>query len=142
MWAASELARFTQAEDVLTQLKGSAQKDPFWAVRRNAIQTLGNTMDKQLIPFLQAACRDERSAVRVAALNKLGEFKQAELVDFFKQRFQKEDSYRAQAEALTALAKCGGPELVPFLEEAAKVASPRHIIRSTARRALKELENK
>ncbi len=94
------------------------------------------------IPFLQAACRDERSAVRVAALNALGEFKQAELVDFFKQRFQEEDSYRAQAEALSALAKCGGPELIPFFEEAAKVPSSRQIIRSTARQAIKDLENR
>ncbi len=51
MWAASELTRFTQIEDVLNQLKGSAQNDPFWAVRRSAIQTLGDTMDERLHPL-------------------------------------------------------------------------------------------
>jgi aminopeptidase N len=139
MWAAEELARFIQEKTVADQLQKTVRTDPFWAVRRSAVQTLGDSKDTQFIPLLKEACEDKRSAVRVAALNRLGEFKQIELQDFFKERFKKDDSYLAQAEAVTALAKSGGDELVPFLEEAAKVPSNRHVIRRAAQRALKEL---
>jgi len=61
-------------------------------------------------------------------------------VDFFKQRFQKEDSYLAQAEALTALGKCGNADVIPFLKKAAEVPSPRHVIRNAAEGALEALQ--
>ena len=142
MWAASELSKFVDNPTVGEQLRKTAKEDTFWAVRRNAIQTLAETKDKQLIPFLKETCLDENSSVRVAALNRMGEYQLTELVDFLKNRFQEEGSYRAQAEAIAALVKCGGTELVPFLEEAAAIPSPRHIIRNAAQRALNQLRKK
>jgi aminopeptidase N len=139
MWAAAELERHRKDTGVMTRLEDSARKDPFWSVRRSAVLTLGQTRHERMIPFLKERCLDEISAVRIAALSQLGEYKKPELVDFLKRRFKEEDSYRAQAEVIRAVSRCGGKDAIPFLEEAAKVPSPRHVIRNAAQRALKDL---
>ncbi len=92
-----------------------------------------------MIAFLKDSSRDEKSAVRITALSQLGDYQRPDLVDFFKRRFNEDDSYRAQAEALRSIGRSGVKDAAPFLEEAARVSSPRHVIRSAAQRALKEL---
>jgi len=140
MWAANELERFADDQDVVAHLEQSGHQDPFWAVRRDATRILGKRNDDGLLAFLQYQCRDEKSAVRIAAIGQLAEFGKPELVDFLKQLFNEEDSYRAQAAALTAIGKCGGEDAIPFLEEAVMIPSPRHVIRTAAQRALKDLK--
>ncbi len=139
MWAAGELARYVTDQQVQAALENSARTDVFWAVRRSAIETLGKTQHSQNTATLRAASLDDNSAVRVAALRQLGKLKSGELVDFLKQRFDADDSYLAQAEALTSLGQCGSADVRPFLQTASTVPSPRHVIRSAARRALRSL---
>ncbi len=87
-----------------------------------------------------AVARPRHSQVRATALRLLGDREDAGLVDFFKTRFAEDDSYVAQAEALRSLGKCGDDAVIPFLEEAAKMASPRNVIRSAAEWAMEQVE--
>jgi len=83
-----------------------------------------------------------RIFLRAAALAALGDLKDRTLLDFYKGLFQKDGSYRVQAEALTAIGKAGDPSAVPFLKQAAAVPSYRDLIRRAAKSALKQLEKK
>jgi aminopeptidase N len=64
------------------------------------------------------------------------------LVAFFKERFETEDSYLAQAEALRSIGKCGDQSQIPFLEEAAQMKSYRNVIKRTAESAIKTIQER
>jgi aminopeptidase N len=81
-------------------------------------------------------CADKNSKVRVAALGILGNYEEPELVSLFKKQFKEDDSYLAQAEALR---KCGDRSQLSFLKEAAKMESPRNVIKRAADWAIKEI---
>lgn len=138
MWAASQLGRFENDSRAIDGLKKSARDDPFWAVRLEAVSSIGGLQDKKHIEFIQEKAKDENSKVRTGALRCLGDLKRKDLVTFFEERFAKDDSYDAQAEALRAIGKCGDKSSGPFLEEAAKLKSPRNIIRRAAEWAMKQ----
>jgi HEAT repeat protein len=85
---------------------------------------------------------DENSRVRTSALRILGSYEDPTLARFFQERFEKDDSYAAQAEALNSLGRCGDRSHIPFLKEVSKLASPRNIIRRSAESAIKTIEGK
>jgi len=60
-------------------------------------------------------------------------------VSFFKDQFKTDDSYVAQAEALRSIGKCGNRSQISYLEDVAKMKSPRDVIKRAADWALKEL---
>jgi len=140
MWAATELLKYKDDQKAVEGLMESAGNDPFWAVRRNAVQTLGTIQNSEHIEFFKTKCTDENSKVRTAALSALGDFKNPDLIDFLKERFQDDDSYVAQAEALRALGKYDDKTLIPFLQQAAQMKSPRNMIKRTADRIIETLE--
>jgi aminopeptidase N len=142
MWAASQLGRFRNDSRAIDELRKSAKDDPFWAVRREAVSSLGGFQDEKHIKFIQEKAEDENSKVRTVALRYLGDLERKDLVTFFQERFAKDDSYVAQAEALRAIGKCGDKSSVPFLKEAAKLKSPRHIIRRAAEWAIEQNSKK
>lgn len=129
MWAASEL-------DSHPPLMEAARDDPFWAVRRAALESLGAEAPVDLV---KASALDPSSKVRATALRLLGDRRSREHLSFFRERFRADDSYVARAEALRAIGKTGDPSAVPVLEEAARIDSPRDVIETAARRALEEL---
>ena len=137
-WAATQLGAHTADADVVAALRHSAEHDPFWHVRRTAVEQLGPVDDPALLAFLRARSRDPHSRVRAAALRALGDRQDAGLVDFFKTRFTQDDSYVAQAEALRALGKQGDEAVIPFLEEAARMKSPRNVVGNAAAWALEQ----
>ena len=141
MWAASELAKHPDDPEVMTRLKSSAQSDPFWAVRRDAVYSLGSFEKEELIPFFKRKARDENSKVRVAAMNALGNLRKQHLAGFLEQRFKNDSSYLVQAEALKSLGKCGTGSAAPLLVEASTMKSPKDVILKAAEWALKEIEN-
>jgi aminopeptidase N len=111
-------------------------------VRRSTVEIIGSLQKDAHMAFFKTACQDRHSRVRVAALKALGDFKRRNLAGFFKKRFEKDDSYLAQAEALRALGKCGDRSVIAFLQRAAKMKSPRHVIQTAAQSALGEIEKK
>lgn len=142
MWAANELLRFRDEPAAVESLMESGRKDPFWAVRRDAVQTLGKIHKETWTSFFKDKCLDTHSRVRAAALAELAKYKNSAFASFFRTRFLQEDSYLAQAEAVRALGKCADSGAVPFLKKALKMSSPRNIIQRAAQQAIKELENR
>jgi aminopeptidase N len=141
MWAASKLGKIRKDASIAAALLESGRNDPFWSVRRAAIENLGAPKNKKHTRVLKRKCVDENSRVRAAALQALGDSGQAGLVAFFIDRFEKDRSYVAQAEALRSIGKCGDSSSAVFLEEAAKMKSHRNILKRAADRALKQISS-
>jgi len=141
MEAASSLAGLAKVSGVEEALMKAAERDAFWAVRETALQELGQAKGKSLIPFLKKRCADPHSRPRAAALSALGELREPGIAAFLIERFRKEPSYLAQAEALKALGKTGSRAAKSFLKEAEGMPSFRNIIRDAARQALKDLSS-
>ncbi len=74
--------------------------------------------------------------MRAVAVRRLASFKESA---FLAGRFQIEDSYVVQAEALRALGRCGDKGQVPLLKEALGMRSPRDVVKRAAEAALREL---
>jgi hypothetical protein len=142
MDAAAGLLAFAADPQVAAGLVASVQSDPFWAVRKGSLEALAKLKAKNGPAVFKKAVRDPDPQVRAAALVALGDLKDRELIDFYKGVFQKDVSYRVQAEALSAIGKAGDPSAVPFLKNAAAVPSYRDMFRRAAEAALKQLENK
>ena len=141
MWAASELGKIKKDASIVAALLESGRNDPFWSVRKAAIENLGAPKNKEHTSVLKRKCFDQNSRVRAAALQALGDSRQAELVAFFVERFGKDDSYVAQAEALRSIGKCGDTSSAGFLGKAATMESPRGILRRAVDWALKQISS-
>jgi aminopeptidase N len=168
MWAASQLIPHHADGRVRVALVERAQEDPHWAVRRDVLYFLGGyegvtQMDRdrgnipwarlnegfgpgrflseKLIDVFKGMDKDKNSKVRAAALWSLGNLRTKALIPYFQERFQRDDSYRAQAAALVAVGKSGDPAAASWLEKAGRMESPTNILRSAADWALKELKH-
>jgi aminopeptidase N len=142
MAAAGEIVGFKDDPKAAAGLAASAQGDPFWAVRRTAVESLAKIPSSRGPAVLKTACQDRNSAVRTTAVLALGELKDRGLVEFHKEMFRKDTSTRVRAEALRALGKTGDSAVVPFLRQAASVPSHQNMVRRAAESAIKQLENK
>jgi aminopeptidase N len=142
MAAAGEIVGFKDDPKVAAGLAASAQGDPFWAVRRTAVESLAKIPSSRRPAVLKTACQDRDSAVRTAAVLALGDLKDRGLVEFYKEMFRIDTSTRVRAEALRALGKTGDSAVVPFLRQAASVPSHQNMVRRAAESAIKQLENK
>jgi len=142
MWAASELVDKSEVPEVRAALKTAAMDDPFWSIRVGAIEALGRMKDRSLVSFFQDRSTDKNSRVRTSALRLLGGYEDPAQARFFMKRFEQDDSYAAQAEALNSLGRCGDRSHIPFLRKAREMTSPRNIIRRSAETAIKALEEK
>jgi aminopeptidase N len=141
MWAASELGKIKKDAPVVAALLESGRNDPFWSVRKAAIENMGAPKSREHTSVLKRKCVDKNSRVRAAALQALGDSGQAKLVAFFMERFEKDDSYVAQAETLRSIGKCGDSSSAGFLEKAARMKSHRNILRKAADWALKQINS-
>jgi aminopeptidase N len=119
----------------------SAAYDTFWYIRKKAVQAISVFKKKEHTSLFKEKSLDENSNVRVAALQALGKLQNPELIDFLKERFKKDDSYRAQAETLRSIGKMGDSTQDEFLQEAAKMKSPRNVLKEAAEWALLQSGN-
>jgi aminopeptidase N len=136
MSAAAELVLFKDDPMARAGLAASAQSDPFWAVRRSAIEALAKAAGAQGPAILKKAAFDPHPSVRAAALVALGALKDRSLLEFFRERFAKDGSDAVRAESLRAIGKLGDRAAVPFLEQCATVPSYRNLIATAAKQAL------
>ncbi len=139
MGAATDLLRFKDDPRMFDALAASAQSDPFWAVRRSAVDALGQLPDTRLRTALRRASLDRSSTVRTASVAALGNLKDPGLVEFFKERFANDDSELVKAETLRALGKTGDAGVIPFVQKAVAVPSHRNLVGNAAAQALKQL---
>jgi aminopeptidase N len=141
MTAAGELVlRFRDDPKTAEGLIASVQGDPFWAVRKSAIEALGQIKSPKVPAALKRAAADANSQVRAAAIAGLGDLKDRALIEFYKDLFKKDGSFRVQAEILRALGKTGDLSVVPFLKQSASLPSHQDMVKRAAESALKELE--
>jgi len=84
MWAASELVKFEGNSLVAEELTERMQNDPFWAVRRSALEALSKFKAKMNIELFKKMCSDKNSKVRTTAIRILGDTRDSKLVSFFK----------------------------------------------------------
>jgi aminopeptidase N len=136
MSAAAELASLKGDPVAVAGLAASAQSDPFWAVRRGAVEALAKAGGAESPALLRKAALDPHPSVRAAALVALGDSKDRSLLAFFKERFAKDGSDAVRAESLRAIGKLGDPSTVPFLEQCAAVPSYRNLIATAAKQAI------
>jgi aminopeptidase N len=138
MWAASELGGRIGEPGVRDALQ-VATTDAFWAVRERAVTVLTTGGQGIGTDRLRELAIDPSSRMRVAALRALGARREAALLPFYRERFEKDDSYLAQAEALRAVGMVRDLASLPWLAQAAAMASPRNVIRVAAERARDEI---
>ncbi|GIK31322.1 MAG: aminopeptidase [Armatimonadetes bacterium] len=136
MEAAALLSGLKDSDEALRAVVDSALSDPFWAVRRTSIEALRRFPGGRTLAPLQRACLDSNSFVRAAALAALGDRRDRELGSFFRERFEKDESDLAKAEALRALGKTGDAGHIPFLKEIAAAPSFRNLLGNAAQQAL------
>jgi aminopeptidase N len=139
MEASANLVQFSGDPRAFDALAASAQSDPFWAVRRSAIEALGKLTDSRMTAVFRKTCLDAHSSVRTAALAALGDLKDRSLAEFFKDRFAKDQSDLVKAEALRALGKTADESVIPFLEQSASIASHRDMVKRAATQAVAQL---
>jgi aminopeptidase N len=142
MDAAAALAAFGGDTRTAAALTSSLRNDPFWAVRKSALEALAKIGPRDGAAVFKTACRDSSSQVRAAALAALGDLKDHAHLEFYKDMFRKDPSYRVQAEALTAIGKTGDSSALTFLKQAAAVPSYRNMVARAAEKALALIDKK
>jgi aminopeptidase N len=138
MSAASELVKGGGQATTLEALAASAQRDPFWAVRRSAVEALAKIAGPPPA-VLRKAALDAHPSVRAAAIVALGDLKDRTLVAFFEERFAKDPSDAVRAETLRAIGKTGDRTALAFLEACAAVPSHRNLVATAAKEAAQSI---
>jgi aminopeptidase N len=141
MRAAGELAKSVGNSKISMALMQASSRDRFWAVRVSAVEALAQSHSPEHIEFLRERALDRNSKVRVAALHALGAYRSRDLLPFLIERFQGDDSYLAQAEALRGIGTSGDPDLAGFLRKAATIKSPRNVLKDAAEAALVQVNS-
>lgn len=138
-WAVRELARSVDDPAVIACLLERARSDSFWAVRRAAVQALQGVPGGSHEDLFRSSVIDPNSKVRVAALRALSSSRNRAHLALFRARFEQDDSYLAQAEALRAIGRVGDQDDFPLLHRAATHASPRGVLKQAAEQAIAEI---
>jgi aminopeptidase N len=138
-WAVRELGRSASDARVGAELVKIAREDAFWAVRLAAIETIAAADGPVAIELFQTAATDANSRVRRAAIRILGGMDDPAMVPFFRSRFEADDSYQVQAEALRAIGRSGDRSQLGFLRQASEMPSHRDVIQRAAMWAIEEL---
>ncbi len=137
--AASDLKGYASHPDVREALIRTISDDAFWAVRREALLATEPIPSVAMHDVWKRAALDPKSRVRAEALRLLGTLQNRSLSAFLADRYQREDSYIAQAEALRSMGRCRDRALEPLLQTAATRKSPGNILSQAAREALQQL---
>lgn len=135
-WATTELSKIHDNARVEAALIETVSHEPFWYVRQKAVEAISMFRKEEHTSFFKDKCLDEKSKVRIAALKVLGDLQNPELVDFLRERFEKEDSYLAQAQALRSIGNLGDSAAKEFLQKASKMNSPMDVVKTAADWAL------
>ncbi len=139
-WAAAQLAQHLEDPAAGAALRKSAAADAFWAVREKALSALGPSLGTADVAFLKERAVDSKSAVRAAALHVLGDLHDPSLEPYFQARYEQDDSYIVEAEALRSIGKSGDKSALEFLQSASQVKSPESIIHTASQEAIKMVE--
>jgi len=135
--AVQELLKLPDTLACVQLLARVAQKDTFWAVRREAVTGLARFASvaeplKGVIRMaLLAAARDPRSAVRNAAIAQLEHFRGEDVISTLRAAL-KDSSYSVEASALRSLTKADSANAMALLTSYLDVPSHRNIVSNAA----------
>jgi HEAT repeat protein len=101
-----------------------------------ALEVLAEDTGPGIEDLLRGAALDVSSRVRRTAIRLLGDLGDPGLIPFFQDRFNQDDSYLVQAEALRSIGKCGDDRQLPFLRKAVELPSHQDVIREAAEWAM------
>jgi aminopeptidase N len=138
-WAIRELAPSANNPEVVACLMERTNVDSFWAVRKAAVEVLHQAKGKSLNDLYRSRLNDSNSKVRVSALHALASSKDLSHLALFRERFEQDDSYLAQAEALRAIGMIGSQEDLDYLKQAAAISSPFEMLRQAAHQAISQI---
>jgi aminopeptidase N len=114
-----------------------AQKDTFWAVRREAVTgmarfaSVAEPLKGEIRMVLLAAARDRNPSVRNAAVAQLGHFQGEDVISTLRAAL-KDSSYSVEASALRSLAKADSGNAMALLTSYLDVPSHRNIVSNAA----------
>jgi aminopeptidase N len=124
--AAADLASFKSPETV-ELLKAAASKEQHWAVRAEAIRSIGKIGGKEALDAVLTFARAKPRRVRRAAIAALSEFKSEDRLDeALKGALLGDESPFNQCEAALSYGKVKGKDAIELLTEAMKLESPEH----------------
>jgi aminopeptidase N len=140
--AVNELTNYSSDTSTFSAWKKRATVDSFWAVRQAAIENIGKYHAGMSVELFKICAKDKNSKVRRSAIRLLGDMKKPEMVKFFENVFESENSYAVQAESLLAIGKSGGKKQLRFLQSAQKMKSYRNVVSSAAAEAIAMITKK
>jgi len=130
--AVNELLSFSADKSAGAVWTKLATGDPFWAVRKAALENIGKNPGEKSVDLFKACLTDKNSKVRVSAMKLLGDLKDPKLITLYEKTFRTENSYAVQAESLRSIGKCGSKKQLTFLKEAEAKKSYRNIVSKAA----------
>ncbi|MBA4312879.1 MAG: hypothetical protein C0417_09640 [Chlorobiaceae bacterium] len=136
--AIDELRWYVSNELVVNVLAEAVVNDGFWAVREDALWTLGDAKLPSVIDTLITAYGDIDSRVRRASVGVLGKYRDEKALNTLRYAFTNDLSYVVVATALRSLIKVDTPQTAKYLSDAMTRDSHSEIIRQTALRLLGE----
>lgn len=139
--AVDALGKSKDDADAIAALGEALKNDKAWGVRATAADTLGATKNAAAAKYLLDALNSTNEPwVRNRIVAALGNFKDnSDVLAKVNAIAKHDDSYRAQAAALTALGKLKAPNALETLLDAVKADSPDGFLRNSALRSMAEL---
>lgn len=130
--AAKALKPYPDDESVYSALKHAALNDAFWAVRREATIYLGTMKNPGAKSAMFEIYKDEKSAVRNAAIVALEKFPGDDVASFLKTCLKNDSSYIVQSSCLQSLAEVDSLNAFSIASEYVDKDSHRDILRRGA----------
>ena len=127
--AATELREYPDDAVVFAALQQSARTDTFWAVRQEAVSTIGAMKIEGVKEALFVAYNDRSSSVRNAAIVGLGGFSDQDVAMFIEAAARNDSSYYVLASCITAMERVDSTRAVPLAVRFVDTDSYRHVVR-------------
>jgi aminopeptidase N len=140
IWAASQLSN-RKGDDAVKFLSNAALNDKFWGVRVECLNSLEHISDPSSDQVFKDALHDKDQRVQVAAINALAKRRASSSEKLLEDLFEKSSNYYVKAAAVRALAEVEGRTAMPFIEKALNLNSHQEVIRSSALKALEEIDS-
>jgi aminopeptidase N len=141
LWAIDQLKAFSSSPKTIQKWTELAKSDNFWAVREAAVQYLSEFHKSNSKEVFLDAVSDSNSKVRAASIKALGQLKDPSMIGDFRNIYETDDSFLVRAEALVAIGENGNSSHLRFLNEAAKVRSPRNTLKNAAEKSIELIRN-
>jgi aminopeptidase N len=139
--ACEGLASIEEENDVIGALSRAAGRDPFWAVRTKAINTLSGFEIEEGVEIFSGALADPDSRVRSAAVEALGSYPLPEVASVIERVSREDSSYLVLTSCIRALVRIDSSRGFALAAHYADMDSYRDMVRSASLNALRRLRD-